>query len=244
LKQFTDAQSFKRWLTDTFFGLTYEHGDGHGGVNPSGCRIRERPAFADSDSGRWRSNGGREMIDVFFEKLRAIAASVEDAQRSLAVLDKWLWETIVARDVWPQELPAGAAAPLQQLESELAKIQEAQREAFEYYFAGLVQRWFKAKPLTREEYHLVAACVGSFMTAKQLGLSEIDDYDVYSLLCYEDDTCWCYIDPFARPRDPSSGTVGLRVGRPPEELKASALRPEQREFFARYFPEALARFQA
>ena len=82
------------------------------------------------------------------------------------------------------------------------------------------------------------------MTAKQLGLLEMDDYETFCLMCYEDDDWRGYINPFEAPRDTSSGRGGRRIGRPQEELKATALRAEQHEFFAKYLPAVYAQFRA
>ena len=183
------------------------------------------------------------MTEPWCEELRRISASVENAEASLRALHEWLWHTAVAADALPRQLPQDAAALLHILQVELSRIREAERHAFERYAAGPAAKWAQGKMLTREEYYVVAAAAAPFVTAKQLGLSDVDDYDLFCLLCYEDDERLAYINPFEKPRDRRSGRVGMRIGRPPEELTATALRPEQHEFFAEHLPDVYARFR-
>ena len=183
------------------------------------------------------------MNNPWFEELRRIEASVQNAERALRALCDSLGAGVL-HDISPRASPKGAATAIERLVAELAAIRDAQRQALERYCLEPAEKWYRGQLLTREEYYLFAASVECFMTAKQLGLSQMDDYDVFCLMCYEDDDCRCYINPFEWPRDSSSGKVGLRIGRPPEELRADALRSEQREFFARYLPEVYPRFRS
>jgi hypothetical protein len=107
--------------------------------------------------------------------------------------------------------------------------------------------------MTAEEFYVVAAIVGAPpMTAKQLGLSPVDDFELHSMLCCEHETRHVYINPELTPPEPlpepdedgvHQWTAGLRFGAAPEELRLSALRPEQREFFKKHLPDVYARLK-
>jgi hypothetical protein len=183
------------------------------------------------------------MTEPWCEELERISASVDRAEEALRELYDWASRG-VGKDVWPRELEASVAAPLKRLTTEIEQIRQAERAAFDRYAAMPASKWYRGHSLTHEEYHLFVAHTGPFATAKSLGLFELDDYDVFRLMCYEDEDSYCYINPFEQARDHTPGKVGRRIGRPPEELNVTALRPEQHEFFARYLPEVYARFRA
>jgi hypothetical protein len=99
----------------------------------------------------------------------------------------------------------------------------------------------KGYKLTDEEFYLIAAMGAISGLGKGLGISPMTDAEAFAMMYYEDDSKRGYINPEEGPR--VLGRVRLRFGIPPEEIRRSSLRPEQREFFARYVPSYYARFQ-
>ena len=82
-----------------------------------------------------------------------------------------------------------------------------------------------------------------FGTARELGLSSIDDdYEVYGMLCYEDNEWIGCINLHLAPRDRETEQHALRFGRSPEECRRRFLRPEQDAFFRKHLPDVYARF--
>jgi hypothetical protein len=83
-------------------------------------------------------------------------------------------------------------------------------------------------------------------TAREFGLSRVSDFEVFSMMCYEDERSWTHINPglCAPPSWKPGGVrqVPTEFGRAPEECSLSRLRPEQLAFFERYLPHVLARF--
>ena len=79
-----------------------------------------------------------------------------------------------------------------------------------------------------------------------MGLSPVDDYEVFRNLCYEDDERVCYIDlgkPEPKKPNDMDMAIGIKFGRKPERLWAKHLRPEQRVFFEKHWPDVLKRFK-
>jgi hypothetical protein len=107
-----------------------------------------------------------------------------------------------------------------------------------------MEKFIKGMPLTREEYYLCRAMGVDFGTARELGLSCIDDYEVYGMLCYEDDKWIGYINVHLTSRDREAERQALRLGRSPEECRRRFLRPEQDAFFREHLPGVYARFAA
>ncbi|HEY3382614.1 MAG TPA: hypothetical protein VGK32_12645 [Vicinamibacterales bacterium] len=94
-------------------------------------------------------------------------------------------------------------------------------------------------PLSREQYHLLAAQGCTWADNKMVGLSPYTDFEVAEFFDYEDEERSCRIDP-ALPLPP--GQIKLKFGVSPEKLRFNALRPEQRRFFEEHLPEVAARF--
>ncbi len=179
-------------------------------------------------------------------QIKHILESVEHATEGLRVLDQWLWGNVVGHDVLPCEMPEPARSSLERLRQELASMRRAGQELFSRFSSGPVAELLDGHRLTREEYYLLAAAdiweMIPWGTAKQLGLSPCDDFEVFSFFWYQDNMRFGYINPEEVQRDPGSQRVRARFGRPPEEIRLSALRPDQREFFERYLPAIYARF--
>jgi hypothetical protein len=81
-----------------------------------------------------------------------------------------------------------------------------------------------------------------FGGAQELGLTELNDYEIYRMLCYEDDQRFGYINVHLTPRDSEARRASARFGRPPEECRRRYLRPEQLAFFRDRLPDIYERF--
>lgn len=103
--------------------------------------------------------------------------------------------------------------------------------------------------LTEQQYYLLRAAGITMPTAKSLGISPVDDHEVYRHCIYKDDKQVCFLDPNENPVvetvDKKTGCtkVRIRLAISPEEIELKHLRPEQREFFAKYRPDVLERIQ-
>jgi hypothetical protein len=166
------------------------------------------------------------------------------------MIREWVCRNIVADDVVPREVPEPLASHLKALAQELDRARGAAAQAFDRYSDGPLEKMLHGWLLSREEYYLCRAMGMDFGTARELGLSEFEDYDVYRMLRYEDDKRLTYInvhevqETLQKETPPEGVTekIHLRFGSPPEECKRRYLRPEQQEFFLNYLPRVYARF--
>jgi len=94
--------------------------------------------------------------------------------------------------------------------------------------------------ITRQQYWLLRAAGLTFPTAKDLGICNVDDYEVYRNSIYEDDVMVCLMDPNEKT---GSTKIRIRLAMSPEELNIKNLRPKQKEFFKRNRPDVLERMQ-
>ncbi|HEX5436477.1 MAG TPA: hypothetical protein VFW98_04930 [Gemmatimonadaceae bacterium] len=173
-----------------------------------------------------------------------IAAAADQGMNALQQVTTWLSRNVVADDVLPREDPPRELAPaIESLRAALENIRRARSDAFERFVTGPLERFVRGFELTAEQYYLLGAMGAIRGTAKDLGLSPVDDFEAFALLHYEDNDWEGYINPSLQPRVPGSDKAGLRFGRSPEELPRARLRPEQSEFFRRYLPEVFARFR-
>ena len=167
------------------------------------------------------------------------SGKVSEAKNMLSLLREWI---STRRDI-----PDSVASSISRLEE------------FVEFTRGLSNRIYDpqikfshAYRLTEEEYHLLASNGIQWVTAKSLGLSEFDDYEIFDHFCYENDKCYGMINPReSRPEEKvvypdgsSRQKVGLRIGDPPERVHANDLRPAQREFFEKYLPAIFRRFKS
>lgn len=103
--------------------------------------------------------------------------------------------------------------------------------------------------LTEQEYHLLQAAGPVFPTAKGLGISPMDDYEIYRQCVYEDHEKVCFLDPNAKPDSRNDVLVGdnrrtrvrIRSVLSPEECQLAHFRLDQKEFWAKHRPDVLAR---
>jgi len=69
-----------------------------------------------------------------------------------------------------------------------------------------------------------------FGTAREVGLLGFDDYEIYRMLCYEDDLGKA-TSRSSGTRDPSRIALRQDSDRPPEECWRRFLKPDQAAFF-------------
>lgn len=164
--------------------------------------------------------------------VKKIIADSDEVLETLRVLDNLLGESIKVRP------------SLRLLRKRLNEIRGAAdtiharlcREPAEKILGGI--------SLTEEEYFIMRAKGIHFGTAKELGLSSVDDYEIFLCFCYRDGGRSCYINPGLKPDDSDGTTIRIgRFGKAPEELNVKHLRQEQQEFFRKYLPNTLKRFQ-
>ncbi len=176
------------------------------------------------------------------DQIRDLKGAAERASAAVWEIQISAGENIFGSDALPREMPEPLHLVLRSLERELHGIGELASGLFERLCAGPSHKLLAGKPLSQEEYYLVRASGVDFGGAKDLGLTDLTDYEVYRMLCYEDDRRWSYINVHLSPRDPQSQQVSARFGCPPEECRRRFLRPEQETFFRDRFPKVYERF--
>ena len=174
--------------------------------------------------------------------VKRVRVRSREAESTIDRLREWLWKSTVAHDVLPRKLSDDLEAILTQLAEQLWDVRLGAEEACARLQGLPLERMLSGLRLTREEYHLLSAQeLFSEGTSKALGLSPYDDFEAFSMLCYEDERRIAYINPEEKPLKP--GVVRVRSGISPEEVHTKALRPEQKEFFERYLPDVYRRFK-
>jgi hypothetical protein len=174
-----------------------------------------------------------------------VIALLEAALETVHMLQPAVSETM-ASDVFPQESPEPGTSLLRTLYHEVDQARTLARHLSERLIFRPADRFVRGQLLSVEEFH-ASHSAGVNISPNRAGLglpapAHVTDYELYRLLHYEDDHWIGMINPALAPRDLSSGFIGMRVGRPPEELLRAGLRPEQEAFFAEHMPEVLARF--
>jgi hypothetical protein len=143
----------------------------------------------------------------------------------------------------PKELPE----ILHDLDEELRKIEKTSRELRDYFCSLPLRKLFTGLPLTREEFYLLAA--GGAITIPSV--SGEGPYEEFMYYLYEDSERCGYIslsenpsDQFVDMQDGGWGSGGpMTFGVIPEDVDASCLRSDQREFFKKHRPELYQRFR-
>jgi hypothetical protein len=176
------------------------------------------------------------------DQLRDLIGAADRASAAVRDIRAWAWENVVASDVIPRETPEPLQSYLTTLERDLGGMGETARRLFGRLSSEPSGKLLAGRPLSREEYYLVRALGTDFGGAQELGLSDLADYEVYRMLCYEDDQQWSYINVHLSPREPQAQRIAARLGRPPEECRRRHLRPEQVIFFRDRLPEIYKRF--
>ena len=101
--------------------------------------------------------------------------------------------------------------------------------------------------LTRQEYHILQSAGVSLPTAKQLGLSPVDDYEVYQQCIYEDDKMVAFMHPDETSEveednsRPGTRVIRVRFALSPEECSLEHFRPDQKDFWIKHRPDVIAR---
>jgi hypothetical protein len=160
------------------------------------------------------------------DQLRALTSAVDRASAGV--------------DVLARQMPEPLGEHLTALYRELNTIHMLAQALLDRLFSGPFEKLVKGWTLSQEEYYLCRAMGVNLDGAHELGLTELADYEVYRMLCYEDDRRFCYINVHLAPLDPE--LVSLRFGCPPEECHRRHLRPEQLAFFRERLPDIFRRF--
>ncbi|HXB67508.1 MAG TPA: hypothetical protein VNY05_04655 [Candidatus Acidoferrales bacterium] len=180
--------------------------------------------------------------ETVFNEMTAVIEMSRGVRGTVGALRQCLWQNVVADDVFPRSLPVEVESLFSSLHQEIEAIERASSKALDRCRDLPVHLALKGRMLSREQYHLLAATGFAITSAESIGLSEVDDYEIFALFCYEDDERFCYINPLEKPRSPGEG-IKIRFGVPPEELSVGNLRPEQVSFFEKRLPHILARFR-
>jgi hypothetical protein len=191
------------------------------------------------------------VADGFMDEMHAVRSNSETMQQALTELVHWIYEDVVGHDVLPRELPSEIAPVVYLLQRLAFETGESADAAVQRYSATPFHRAMAGRALSREEFHMVASQVETFWSNRTVGLGAFDDYEVFSLMCYEDNKRWAYINPQLSPPEPpaESGHSGRelgvqhRMGISPEEVAVCNLRSEQVEFFRRFLPDVYVRFR-
>lgn len=91
------------------------------------------------------------------QELRAVIAATDEAARLLGALQAWTRDAVVAKDVWPRELPEPPRSLFAALQARLDEARQSASAAFHRYSSDPVERLFMKQPLSREEYFLLQA---------------------------------------------------------------------------------------
>jgi len=175
-------------------------------------------------------------------EIKAIQKSAEHMTDAAGEFSTWLDEAAGGRTEDPEGIRERARGFLTLLRQELQQVSQGGVSLFKQLCSGPVAKLLAGAPLTREEWLLLQAMGIPLVTAKAIGVAPLDDFALLSLLRWEDGARQAYINPDLSPTAPPEGQPGLRFGVAPEEVRVSALRPEQRAFFRRYWPAVFARF--
>jgi len=175
-------------------------------------------------------------------QLRDLLGAADQAATALRGVTSLAWENVVAGDCLPRLMPEPLASHLTALERDLSTIRDTAGKLFSRLCSEPSGDFLRGVPLSREEYYICRAMGVDFGGAQELGLTELADYEVYRLLCYEVDQRFSYINVHLAPRDAQLRQVGARFGRPPEECRRRYLRPEQLVFFRDRLPDVYRRF--
>ena len=186
------------------------------------------------------SHSPQPRVDVATE-LSNVKALVDDALNSVRMLHPAITESM-ASDVLPAQLPEPANSLYQTLYHELDEARAALTELEERL---ALPRWkfLSGRLLLKEEYYALCADDLGWPDRGSLGLagvSGLTDFELYTFFHYEDDQWMGLINPSESPR--RKGRIGLRLGRPPEEIPLTGLRLDQRDFFAEFLPAVFTRF--
>lgn len=190
---------------------------------------------------RTEENGhGSDNELTWPDQLRAVFEAIAPMEGAVNDLTHWFWEHVVAKDCLPCSLPPEVADSLQRLSAAIEAARDASTQAFERFSSHPIQKCFTGKKFTEEEFYILRGMGVIRDMAKNLGLSEMSDYEALSMLYYEDDEGHGYINPGEEPL--AKGRLKWRWGIVPETVRIKFLRKDQEEFLRRKIPSLYGRF--
>jgi hypothetical protein len=175
------------------------------------------------------------------ENIKSNLNELEEVMRNFDLLQTWLMDNLLAKDVQPSRLPEQVSEFIDKIRKALISIRQSENGLFNRLSSEPVGKYASGAKLTREEFYLLKAMDVPLIKAKDFNLSNWDDFDFFNLFTYEDEQCRGYINP--TPMGDEIRKVEIKFGFPPENLKLSALRPEQHDFFSKYLPAMYTRFK-
>jgi hypothetical protein len=185
--------------------------------------------------------------DDWHGEFERIHESVDRVRSVVEGIAKWIWDNVVAKDVFPPQMPPGVAEYLRVIDHELRSIEQVGANLKWYFCSNPLQKWLSGQKLTREEFYLLVA-QGVWTIS---GSDEEDEYEEFAHFLYEDDERRGYINPSERPNAPPVQKDGgarvqkvhLKIGIMPEDVRTSFLSPAQLDFFKKFRPELFSRFR-
>jgi hypothetical protein len=174
------------------------------------------------------------------DELRAILGCAKQLQTDLQGLVDWLYSNVVGDDVLPRSLPEELNPLIHSIAECVKNIDASAGSAFERYSGGPCGLSLSGYKPSEDQYYILAAMGAWRDVAHGLGLSPLTEFEVFSMLHYEDDHRRGYINSEEKP--PVHGIARMRLGIPPEEVSKAALRSEQCQFFKQYLPAVYDRF--
>jgi hypothetical protein len=175
------------------------------------------------------------------ESIKSNLDELEEVKRNFDLLKTWMMNNLSAKDELPAMLPEQASEFIDKIRKSLAIIQKSENELFNRFSSEPVGKYALGAKLSREEFYFLKAMDVSLINAKDLNLGNWDDFDFFNLLTYKDDQRCGYINPTLLKDEIRK--VEIKFGISPENIKLSALRPEQHDFFSKYLPAVYARFK-
>jgi hypothetical protein len=177
-----------------------------------------------------------------------VGAAVDELGDLITLFNREIAGPSLLRDETVAQMRAALFAmskSLEQTASMFSSVADAQRMATLTFLSG--------KQLTRDQFYILLASESIEWTNKFLGLSDFEDFELMELLRFEGKDRQGYIylqdDIDDVPKDAVDdwylqflSSTYRKAIIPPEEIRWSDLRPEQRSFFEKYLPDAVDRF--
>ena len=171
------------------------------------------------------------------EYFTSASADLENAIAAAKAVEDWIRNYLVGVHRAPRESPPNVQEQLMTLHRSLDAARATVAELSERIRFIPVNKRVLGRRLSREEYFVLLAQGVALGSHKDLGLSKLDDYEVFDMFFYEDDERLGYINPSP------PGTATLPNDVHPEEISFDRLRPEQRVFFDKHLPAVGKRFK-
>jgi hypothetical protein len=175
------------------------------------------------------------------ENIKSNLNELEEVKRNFDLLRTWLMNNLSAKDEQPSRLPEQVSEFIGKISKAIISMQKGEKDLFNRLSSEPVGKYASGAKLNREEFYLLKAMDVPLIDPKDCNLSNWDDFDFFNLLTYEDEQRRGYINPI--PLKYEIRKANIKFGIPPENLKLSALRQEQHDFFSKYLPAVYARFK-